>query len=65
MPRPRQSRHGSVTANTPPEVEVCIPLPSQVGQTRGMVPVLAPVPWQASHAASDTICMPTVTPSIA
>ena len=37
MPRPRQSRHGSVTANTPPEVEVCIPLPSQVGQTRGMV----------------------------
>jgi len=27
MPRPRHSRQGSVTANTPPEVEVCMPLP--------------------------------------
>ena len=64
MPRPRQSRHGSVTANTPPEAEVCMPLPSQVGQTRGTVPALAPVPRQASQAASDTICMPTVTPAM-
>jgi hypothetical protein len=64
MPRPRQSRHGSVTAKTPPEVDVCIPLPSQVGQTRGTVPALAPVPRQAAQAESDTICMPTVTPSI-
>ena len=42
-----------------------MPLPSQVGQTRGIVPALAPVPRQASHAVSETICIPTVTPSIA
>ena len=42
-----------------------MPLPSQVGQTFGTVPALAPVPWHGAQAASDTICMPTVTPSIA
>ena len=34
-------------------------------ETCGMVPALAPVPRHASHGASDTICMPTVTPSMA
>src|SRR5215212_4998251 len=65
IPRPRHSRHGSVTAKTPPEVEVCIPLPSHVGQTRGIVPARAPVPRHASHAVSETICIATVTPSMA
>ena len=42
-----------------------MPLPSQVGQTRGTVPARAPVPRHASQAVSDTICIPTVTPSMA
>ena len=41
-PRPWQSWHGSLTAKTPPEVEVSMPLPWQVGHTRGSVPDLAP-----------------------
>lgn len=64
-PRPRHSRQGSVTWKTPPEVDCCMPEPWQVGQTRGIVPALAPVPRQAGQASSLVIWTPTVVPSTA
>ena len=64
-PRPRQSVQGSLIWNTPPEVEVRMPEPSQAGQTRGSVPAFAPVPRQAEHGSSETVRMDTVVPSTA
>ncbi|GAA2774142.1 hypothetical protein GCM10020219_050440 [Nonomuraea dietziae] len=44
-----QSRHGSEKAKLP-RLRLAAPVPSQVGQTLGVVPALAPVPLQALHA---------------
>src|SRR5712692_254000 len=63
-PRPRQVRHGSENAKLPRFLLAC-PLPSQVGQTLGTVPALAPVPMQALHGASPASRNDTVAPSIA
>ena len=40
-------------------------MPSQLGQTRGTVPLLAPVPRQARHGASPASRSETVAPSMA
>ena len=65
MPRPRHAVQGSVIAKRPPVADVCMPLPSQSGHTRGTVPVRAPVPRQSRHAASLVVRSGTVTPSTA
>src|ERR1700691_5618944 len=63
-PRPRQVRHGSENAKVPRFLLAC-PLPSQVGQTLGTVPALAPVPMQVEQGPSPASRSDTVTPSIA
>lgn len=62
MPRPLHVAQGSVSPKTPWALPVRTPEPWQLGQTRGTVPALAPVPRQAGQASSETICMPTVVP---
>src|SRR5699024_8181314 len=52
MPRPPHLLHGSVMANTPPDVLFCIPLPSHSAQTLGAVPGFAPLPGHFGHASS-------------
>src|SRR5487761_802865 len=64
MPRPRQVRHGSDSAN-PPRFLLSCPVPLQVGQTLGTVPALAPVPRQVGHGPSPASRSATVEPSIA
>ena len=46
----------------PAQVAAGCPVPSQVGQTRGVVPALAPVPAQAGTAPSLVRRSGTVTP---
>ncbi len=61
MPRPRQSRQGSAKAN-PPALRLDMPVPLQRGQTRGLVPGLAPVPRQVRQAPVPASWIGTVTP---
>src|SRR4051812_46063377 len=63
-PRPLQSRHGSEKAKLP-RLRLAAPVPSQVGQTRGVVPALAPVPAQAGQADELVSRSDTVVPSTA
>lgn len=63
-PRPLQSRHGSEKAKLP-RLRLAAPVPSQVGQTRGVVPALAPVPLHAVHAEELVSRSETVAPSTA
>ena len=49
-PVPRQSSHGSLNPNAP-WLRLTIPVPLQCGQTRGLVPGFAPLPWQVVHDA--------------
>src|SRR5690348_3760783 len=63
-PRPRQVLHGSEKAKLPRFLLPC-PLPSQVGQTRGTVPALAPVPMHSLHGPSPASRSDTVAPSMA
>ncbi len=44
---------------------VSMPRPSQRGQTVGVVPGLAPVPWQVSQAARIGTCSGTCAPATA
>src|SRR5215469_1280482 len=63
-PRPRQVRHGSENAKLP-RFRLPCPVPSQVGQTRGTVPALAPVPMHSLHGPSPASRSDTVAPSMA
>src|SRR5580693_10601181 len=63
-PRPWHSLHGSEIPNEP-RLRFDWPVPLQVGQTFGMVPALAPVPWQMGHGPSPVSRSATVVPSIA
>ncbi len=63
-PRPRHSGQGSVKAK-PPALRAKWPEPSHVGQIRGTVPDLAPVPWHTGHGASPVRRSGIVTPSSA
>src|SRR5262249_44881642 len=63
-PRPLQSTHGSVSEKPPPVPRETCPVPTQVGQTRG-VPFLSPVPEHALHGAGLDIRSGTVAPSTA
>src|SRR5215469_5284699 len=63
-PRPRQVRHGSENAKLP-RFRLPCPVPSQVGQTRGTVPALAPVPRHTLHGPSPASRSDTVEPSMA
>src|SRR5690348_11241377 len=63
-PRPLQSRHGSEKAKFP-RLRLAAPVPSQVGQTRGVVPALAPVPLHAEQAEELVSLRDTVVPSTA
>src|SRR5215469_2775200 len=63
-PRPRQVRHGSENAKLP-RFRLPCPVPSQVGQTRGTVPALAPVPLHTGHAPSPVSRRGTVVPLMA
>lgn len=56
-----QSRHGSEKAKLP-RLRLAAPVPSQVGQTRGVVPALAPVPPHAVQAAELVSRSETVVP---
>src|ERR1700754_49621 len=49
-PLPRQSVHGSENPNAP-WLLLTTPAPLQVGQTFGLVPGRAPLPWQFVHGA--------------
>src|SRR5690625_6966636 len=49
-PLPRQSVHGSEKPNAP-WLRLIAPDPLQVGQTFGLVPGRAPLPWQLVHGA--------------
>src|ERR1700685_3425302 len=62
-PRPRQGLQGSENAKLPRFLLPC-PVPSQVGQTLGTVPALAPVPMQTLQGPSPVSRSETVTPSI-
>src|SRR6201996_5812883 len=64
IPRPRQVLHGSWKAKLP-RFRLDCPVPSQVGQTLGTVPALAPVPWQTGQGPSPVSFSGTVTPSTA
>ena len=59
-----QVLQGSENAKLP-RFRLPAPVPSQVGQTRGTVPALAPVPMHALHAASPASRSDTVDPSMA
>ncbi|GAA3123946.1 hypothetical protein GCM10020001_050890 [Nonomuraea salmonea] len=59
-----QSRHGSEKAKLP-RLRLAAPVPSQVGQTLGVVPALAPVPLHAVQAAELVSRSETVVPSTA
>src|SRR6201996_4763947 len=61
-PRPRQVLHGSEKAKLP-RFRLDCPGPSQVGQTLGTVPALAPVPWQTGQGPSPVSLSGTVVPS--
>src|SRR6185437_3513483 len=63
-PRPRQVLHGSENAKFP-RLRLPCPVPSQVGQTRGTVPALAPVPLHSLHGPSPASRSATVVPSMA
>ncbi len=63
-PRPLQSTHGSVSEKPPPEPRDTWPVPTHVGQTRG-VPFLSPVPEQAWHGCWLDMRSGTVAPSTA
>src|SRR5215469_14482725 len=63
-PRPRQVLHGSEKAKLP-RLRLPWPVPSQVGQTLGTVPALAPVPLHTLHGPSPVSRSDTVVPSIA
>src|SRR5450631_973897 len=63
-PRPRQSRQGSENANPPAPRDVT-PVPLQVGQTRGVVPALAPVPLHTLHGCGLVMRNATVSPCTA
>src|ERR1019366_1467364 len=63
-PRPRQVRQGSENAKLPRFLLAC-PVPSQVGQTLGTVPALAPVPMHVLQGPSPASRSDTVTPSMA
>src|ERR1700722_7015063 len=63
-PRPRQVLHGSENAKLP-RLRLPWPVPSHVGQTRGTVPALAPVPLQTAHGPSPVSRSETVAPLIA
>src|ERR1700761_3321377 len=63
-PRPRQVLHGSEKAKLP-RFRLDCPVPSQVGQTLGTVPALAPVPWQTGQGPSPVSLSGTVVPSTA
>ena len=61
VPDPWQLEHGCDIEKTP-WLWASIPRPLHTGHTRGVVPGLAPEPWQVGHAwevgtASDT-CVP-------
>ena len=63
-PRPRHSRQGSEKPK-PPWLRMIMPVPSQFGQMRGVVPARAPVPRQVAHGASLDRRIGMVTPSTA
>src|SRR5271165_2832908 len=63
-PRPRHVLHGSEKAKLP-RLRLPWPVPSQVGQTRGTVPALAPVPLHTLHGPSPVSRSETVVPLIA
>src|SRR6202046_4080222 len=62
IPRPMQVLHGSEKAKLP-RFRLDCPVPSQVGQTLGMVPALAPVPRQTGQGPSPVSLSGTVVPS--
>ena len=64
MPRPMQVLHGSEKAKLP-RFRLDCPVPSQVGQTLGTVPALAPVPRQTGQGPSPVSLSGTVVPSTA
>src|SRR3954470_11315605 len=52
LPEPEHSRHGSEKLKEPWLREIS-PEPWHCGQVRGVVPGLAPLPWQTSHAPGE------------
>ena len=60
-PVPRQSSHGSLNPNAP-WLRLTMPEPLQRGHTRGLVPGLAPLPWQVVHGDGLVSRSGTVTP---
>src|SRR6202012_2249825 len=63
-PLPLHEVHGSWKAKLP-RFRLDCPVPSQVGQTLGTVPALAPVPWQTGQGPSPVSLSGTVVPSTA
>src|SRR5215469_14546695 len=63
-PRPRHVLQGSEKAKLP-RFRLPCPVPSQVGQTLGTVPALAPVPLHTLHGPSPVSRSDTVVPLIA
>src|SRR5690348_10947476 len=64
VPAPWHSRHGSEKLNEPWLREIR-PLPWHCGQVRGVVPGLAPLPWQVSHSPADRSVSGSVVPRTA